>query len=1253
MVINAYIFSNILSVMLILTVIFCAMPVYAEGGTYTVSFPVTVSNPNNNIPAGTKFTLTIEGQPHAPLPEPSAIVAESNETYQFAPIEFNEPGNYRYTVTQNVPDDDKLIPDVTAYEILVTVIRNDSGDLEGGYSVYDQAEQNKHTMIAFSNDYRVWNNDQDNNNGNADDKNKDSDNQNGNDNQNRNENNKNNTSSDQNSEHSPGTGEPLSPAFGGLILSSGLFMLFLTVRKRLNTVDYYLIPRNLEALAEIERRVAEKSPPLTTSPNYEYAEVPFTNTATCREIETSAVTYMIHKNDIRPVTKTPKKMPVEAGEYNQLHPKYSFQINLNPGKIKMNDGTPMQVTDTYSSSLSIDYRSIEISTFPEDRKDQVYYDFSGNVGKFIIPDETHVMITYTAKIIEAPGASSDLVPFSNTVEVRGMSATVSDNAEIKVKSSGEAITPEIYIYKYRSNHMEDGLNGAVFKLYELVGRDENDKPIYSPIKVHNEDFTMTSAYDSVAKKNGQIHLKLDQQLHGFNLSPDKTYCIHEETPPENYTASIVWYEFIIRQSGEVDYSKREYLLGDTLTVRNSPKAINVNLKKQIDGNVRLTSQDLAELRFKLEKYDSETKTWSVFGGYDNLQYVNFTSSDGVSSTVLNSLGLGKYRITESGNAEIEANHKGSTAYVRYDWEDNTSGTSAVAEFEITQNHLDNAEDRTITFTDTFSTETVDRKATKKWYDAKGNEINWPKGLKVKLEVLPQEEISNPDSTPVQTVELDGVADDNGELTAGTASFNGLPKYKADGQTFEQYAVREATVFKGYQSDQTSYLMENSQAVLIKNTKRSTNLTITKRWTGGAPTNATATICLWGYPQKGSQADAKLLSSQTVTGPTNADDNPDNDGEDNNNSGGEDWLIEFKKVPTTNDADIPYDYFFTEIGCTPGYEPSYEDNNTSAEAGGIITNAIAKTTFKVTKQWSNTAGNEWPSSIASIPLTIKRVKSSENDPDNDFSIACSMSPDGCTPGTLPGGVSLGVTAEDGGKYCLEIKGLEKYAPDGTLWSYCATEGKLNGFTAIYKDDTHADVTATRGNAPNGGYIINTGDSYSLTVSKTVTGNYADRNYYFPFTVSMADAKGKPFEGSLRFIKTGAPSGDVDAELTFSGGQAAFTLCHGESITFAHVPDGMIYSVTEERSGARGYTVQTSLNGTPRKESDSPHVVYGPIKDGSGNVLGNQIISYTNDKSRILPTGVELQIGSSVASFLLFTIGLAFLMLRRKNRGDSDS
>ena len=158
-------------------------------------------------------------------------------------------------------------------------------------------------------------------------------------------------------------------------------------------------------------------------------------------------------------------------------------------------------------------------------------------------------------------------------------------------------------------------------------------------------------------------------------------------------------------------------------------------------------------------------------------------------------------------------------------------------------------------------------------------------------------------------------------------------------------------------------------------------------------------------------------------------------------------------------------------------------------------------------------------------------------------------------------------EDGGKYCLEIKGLENYAPDGTLWSYCATEGKLNGFTAIYKDDTHADVTATRGNAPNGGYIINTGDSYSLTVSKTVTGNYADRNYYFPFTVSMADAKGKPFEGSLRFIKTGAPSGDVDAELTFSGGQAAFTLCHGESITFAHVPDGMIYSVTEERSGAR--------------------------------------------------------------------------------------
>lgn len=196
--------------LLILTALFSAVTVHAAGGTYTAEFNVTTSNPDNSIPEGTQFTLKIEGQPHAPLPDPSEIIAEPNGTYQFEPVEFTEPGNYKYTVKQISPEDEKIITEIKEYEINVTVIRNDDGDLEGGFTISDQVSVNKYTAISFHNDYKKSGNTGNQNNKSDDDSynaNKDRD------------------------EKSPGTGEPLSPAFGGLALSGILFLIFLIVRK--------------------------------------------------------------------------------------------------------------------------------------------------------------------------------------------------------------------------------------------------------------------------------------------------------------------------------------------------------------------------------------------------------------------------------------------------------------------------------------------------------------------------------------------------------------------------------------------------------------------------------------------------------------------------------------------------------------------------------------------------------------------------------------------------------------------------------------------------------------------------------------------------------------------------------------------------------------------------------------------------------------------------------------------------------------
>ncbi len=196
------------SIALVLAVLLCPVLVKAEGNSYCVSIPVSVSNPKNNIPKDNSFTIVIEGPPHAPLPDPAQLIVDVNDTTQFNTIEFTEPGTYRYVIKQEASDNARLITDTKQYVVLVTVIREDSGELQGGFTIQDGTEDGKPDYVSFVNDYRRANSDSGSHSKNG----KDSD----------------DPSKD---EKSPGTGEPLPIAFGGLLLSGVLFLVFLIVRK--------------------------------------------------------------------------------------------------------------------------------------------------------------------------------------------------------------------------------------------------------------------------------------------------------------------------------------------------------------------------------------------------------------------------------------------------------------------------------------------------------------------------------------------------------------------------------------------------------------------------------------------------------------------------------------------------------------------------------------------------------------------------------------------------------------------------------------------------------------------------------------------------------------------------------------------------------------------------------------------------------------------------------------------------------------
>ena len=162
------------------------------------------------------------------------------------------------------------------------------------------------------------------------------------------------------------------------------------------------------------------------------------------------------------------------------------------------------------------------------------------------------------------------------------------------------------------------------------------------------------------------------------------------------------------------------------------------------------------------------------------------------------------------------------------------------------------------------------------------------------------------------------------------------------------------------------------------------------------------------------------------------------------------------------------------------------------------------------------------------------------------------------GIADGTIQSGDTISLAHGQSITIKGLPKDA------AYTVTEKDYTdmGYAVASTDETGtiiADTTAAAvfTNTKNAQPIDETG---SLTISKTVTGQNADLNKKFKFTVHLVNAPDA-------YAYTGAVSGTLQSD------DAVF-LAHGESITITGLPKDAQYKVTEEDYSKEGYTAAST-------------------------------------------------------------------------------
>lgn len=150
-------FRKLLLLPLLIAVLLFPTQAVATDYSCTVQLPVEVKTitktEDAEIPTGEVYTVVLTANDGAPLPTKTRLTVTDNGAVNFGPITYTVPGDYEYTVYQEVGETEFYTYDRAIYTVTVRVVNDDNGGLTAEIWAIRDDEMEKTGEVVFTNVY--------------------------------------------------------------------------------------------------------------------------------------------------------------------------------------------------------------------------------------------------------------------------------------------------------------------------------------------------------------------------------------------------------------------------------------------------------------------------------------------------------------------------------------------------------------------------------------------------------------------------------------------------------------------------------------------------------------------------------------------------------------------------------------------------------------------------------------------------------------------------------------------------------------------------------------------------------------------------------------------------------------------------------------------------------------------------------------------------------------------------------------------